>query len=348
MDTARATLARLLSTGRGAGTGGASAYAQSLHTAAHGGAAAAAAAVPGVDPHPFGNGRAADAVTTRVEADALCEIFNPAGFVEEWAVDEVGRVADALVGLSLPFDLCNLAVTLTALDRAVFNANVPLTPTLDLVAADVTQGNGGFTVFGDVNDSLDYHPRALALSMGLRYKPRPMHTPGGYDVSGLYSLRKVGEIMAAPAGSPPAITKRYAQMKMFLRPAMSQMCEAFDIVVPDGSDCQDRIALKVLEDRLLASTPASDTLWRALGAGAGKNARIPSACMAVVRGLTTYAAPPALAPPPAPAPAAAPTTAQMFDIMFSGFVGLELAWSKTLTLQILYPERTCCTKTSSP
>ena len=137
MDTARATLARLLAAGRfaGAGTGGAAAAA----AAAHGVAAAAAAAMAGVDPRAFGDGRATDAVTTRIEADALYEIFNPAGFTKEWTGDEVGRVAGALVGLSLPFDLCNLAFTLTALDRAVFNADVPLTPTLDLVAADVTQ-----------------------------------------------------------------------------------------------------------------------------------------------------------------------------------------------------------------
>ena len=95
---------------------------------------------------------------------------------------EVGRVAGALVGLPLPFDPGNIAPALTALDRAVFNAPVALTPTIDLVAADVTQGNGGFAMFGDVNDSLGYHLWALALSMGLRYKPRPMHTPDGYDV----------------------------------------------------------------------------------------------------------------------------------------------------------------------
>ena len=132
---------------------------------------------------------------------------------------EVGRVAGALVGLSLPSDSCNIAPTLTALDRAVFNAPVALTPTIDLVAADVTQGNGGFAMFGDVNDSLDYHLWALALSMGLRYKPRPMHTPDGYDVSSFYSLRQVGGIVAAPAGSPPAITTRYAQVKNVAPPS---------------------------------------------------------------------------------------------------------------------------------
>ena len=90
LDTARATLARLLAAGRtsGAGTGGASAYAQSQHAAAHGGAPAAAAAAPGVDPHSFGHDRAADEITTRVEADALYDVFNPTGFVKEWTVKQ--------------------------------------------------------------------------------------------------------------------------------------------------------------------------------------------------------------------------------------------------------------------
>ena len=189
MDTARATLARLLLAGRfsGIGTGGAAASA-AVH---HGVAAAAAAAAPGVDPHPFGYGRTAGTVTVRIDAPALYDIFNSNDLCNEWTVDEVGRVvADALVGLSLPFDSCHLAPTLKALDRAAFNSPVALTRTLDLVAADVTQGNGGFTMYGDVNDSLDYHLWALALSMGSRYKPRPVHTSSGYDVSSFYSLRR--------------------------------------------------------------------------------------------------------------------------------------------------------------
>ena len=55
-------------------------------------------------------------------------------------------MADALVGSSLPFDPGNLAPTLTALDRAVFDSPVALAQTLDLVAADVTQRNGGFAM----------------------------------------------------------------------------------------------------------------------------------------------------------------------------------------------------------
>ena len=51
-------------------------------------------------------------------------------------------MAGALVGLSLPTNASDLAPTLKALDRAVFNSPVALTKTPDLVAADVTQGNG--------------------------------------------------------------------------------------------------------------------------------------------------------------------------------------------------------------
>ena len=172
----------------------------------------------------------------RIDAPALYQVFNPTDFVGEWTMDEVGRMVGALVGLSLPSDSRNLALTLRALDRAVFNSPVTLTPTLDLVAADATQRNGGFAMFGDVNGSLDYHLWALALSVGSRYKPRPMHTAGGYDVSSFYSLWQVGETVAAPAGSPAATATRYAHVKMLPRPAVHQMCEAFDIVVPDDTD----------------------------------------------------------------------------------------------------------------
>ena len=75
--------------------------------------------------------------------------------------------------------------------------------------------------------------------------------------------------MAAPAGSPAATTTRYAHVKMLPRSAMHQMCEAFDIVIPDGSDAQGGVALAILVDRLSASTPAADTFSRALGDGAG-------------------------------------------------------------------------------
>ena len=68
-------------------------------------------------------------------------------------------------------------------------------------------------MYGGVNGSLDYYLWALALSMGSRYKPRPMHTAGGYDVSSFYSPRKVGEAVAAPAGSPVATTMRYAPIE---------------------------------------------------------------------------------------------------------------------------------------
>ena len=128
-------------------------------------------------------------------------------------------------------------------------------------------------MFGDMNGSLDYHLWALALSMGLRYKPRPMHTPGGYDVSGFCSLRERLARQWLPRRGRRHRLRQDAHVKMLLLPAVHQMCEALDIVVPDGSDCQGEIALAVLEDRLSAPTPASDTFWHALGDGAGRDAR---------------------------------------------------------------------------
>ena len=189
-----------------------------------GGAAAAAAAAPGVDPFRFGYRRAADAGTVQIDAPALYGIFNPVGLGNEWTVDEVGRVSNALVGLSLSFSAPNLSQTLRALDRAVFDSPVALTSTLDLAAADVAQGNNVFSMYGGVvNDSLDYHLWPLALSMGSRYKPRPMHTVAGYDSSSLYSLRQIRTTVVAPMGSTAATATRYAHVKLLPRSAAHQM-----------------------------------------------------------------------------------------------------------------------------
>ena len=131
---------------------------------------------------------------------------------------------------------------------------------------------------------------------------------------------------------------RYAHVKALPCPAVHQICEAFGIVVPNDADLQGGIALAVLEDRLSTPTPAADTFWRAIGDGAGKGARISSACMAVVRGLVAHAVVTAPAPAPTPAPAAALAAVQMFGLVFSGFAGPDLTSSKMLALQILHPE----------
>ena len=120
------------------------------------------------------------------------------------------------------------------------------------------------------------------------------------------------------------------------RVAVHQMCEAFGIVVPDYSDPQGGIALSVLEARLSDSTPAAANFWAALGAGADMSVKVPSACMAVVRGLAALSAP--MVPPPAAAaaPVSALTTAQIFERVFGGFAGAERTKSEKLTMQILF------------
>ena len=61
---------------------------------------------------------------------------------------------------------------------------------------------------------------------------------------------------------------RYAHVKMLPDSAVHQMCEAFDIVVTDGTDLQGGTALAILEASRSESKPAAGTFWRALGDGA--------------------------------------------------------------------------------
>ena len=63
----------------------------------------------------------------------------------------------ALPNLQLPFDAANVAATIETLDQLAFEARTT-DKTSALVDADVAQGNdGGFALWGDVTDPLDYH-----------------------------------------------------------------------------------------------------------------------------------------------------------------------------------------------
>ena len=105
----------------------------------------------------------------------------------------------AMPNLRLPFTVTDPAPTVMALDRAVFEGRYS-DSTPALVDADVSDGNRGVALHGDVTNCLDYHVWALALVMGTEYKARPMHTSASYGVSAFYSLRKVGQIRPPPCG----------------------------------------------------------------------------------------------------------------------------------------------------
>ena len=106
----------------------------------------------------------------------------------------------ALPGLQLPFDPANVTASIESLDQLVFEARVK-DSTSALVDADVAQGNGGFALWGDVTDSLDYHLWAFSLIMGTPYQERPMHSRSTYDVTQLRYLRRVGTVQPAPHGA---------------------------------------------------------------------------------------------------------------------------------------------------
>ena len=129
--------------------------------------------------------------------------------------------------LCLPFAVTDPAPTVMALDRAVFEGRYSDST---LVEADISDGNRGFALYGDVTNCLEYHLWALTLVMGTEYKARPMHTSASYDVSAFYSLRKVGQIHPPPRAAAAAATvARYAETKLLGRDAVRQMCDAFDI-----------------------------------------------------------------------------------------------------------------------
>ena len=116
----------------------------------------------GTPPESFGARRVGEESEIRVTAEDLAEVFDPTGFNNGWTPGEVERVVIALPDLQLPFDAANIAPTIETLDRIAFEARTT-DSTSALVDADVAQSNGGFALWGDVTDPLDYRLWALSL-----------------------------------------------------------------------------------------------------------------------------------------------------------------------------------------
>jgi len=157
-----------------------------------------------------------------------------------------------------------------ALDRAVFEGGYSGS-TSELVDADVSDGNRGFALHGDVANALDYHLSALlALVMGTAYKARPMHAAVSYNVSAFYCLRKVGQVRAPPAAAAAAAATvaRYAEVKLLGRVSVQQMCDAFGIAPLDAPEISGAVALARLESCISEETREAAAFWAALGNGA--------------------------------------------------------------------------------
>ena len=191
-------------------------------------------------------------------------------------------MTEAMPNMRLPFASTNPVPTVMALDRAVFEGGYSGS-TSELVDADVSDGNRGFALHGDVANALGYHLWALALVMETEYKARPMHTSVAYDVSAFYRLRKVGHVRPPPAAASAATVARYAEVKLLDRIVVRQMCDAFGIAPTDASERGGAAALARLDSCVSEDTGEAVAFWPALGNDADKSAMVPMACMAVVR-----------------------------------------------------------------
>ena len=310
-----------------------------------GGGAATAAPEAGTSPEDFGSRRQGGATVIRIEADDLGDVFDPVGFNSEWTPGEVERVVQALPGLRLPFDAANVTASIESLDQAVFEARAK-DSTSSLVDADVDQGNGGFALWGDVTDSLDYHLWALSLILSTPYRERPMHTRSDYDVTQLRYLRRVGEVQPAPSGACTAEVLRRGKVKILKRVYMMQMCDAFQLVGPGedapGSAIDD--ALLELDIELNSRSPAATAFRTVMDKASVKSEAVTAACFAVLRAVQGGAGPspsPAAAPTPAPAPPppSASTVESVYQSLFDGLPPGVAGSSKSLVLQVIAPNK---------
>ena len=251
----------------------------------------------------------------------------------------------ALPGLQLPFDPANVTASIESLDQLVFEARAK-DSTSALVDADVDQGNGGFALWGDVTDSLDYHLWALSLIMSTPYRERPMHSRSAYDVTHLRYLRRVGEVQPAPHGACAAAVQRCGKVKLLKRVYMMQMCDALQLVGPgeDASSSAIDEALRELDAELNSRSAAATAFHSAMDAAPVKAEAITAACFAVLRTVQGGAGPgPAPAPAPSPAPAPPPPSAStvesVYRSLFDGLPPGVAGSSKSLVLQVIAPNK---------
>ena len=310
-----------------------------------GGGAAASPAEAGTSPEVFGARRYGGATVVQIETEDLSDVFDPTGFKGEWTLDEVERVVQALPGLQLSFDAADMTATIQSLDQLVFEKRTKDSTSV-LVDADVAQGNGGFALWGDVTDSLDYHLWALALIMGTPYQERPMHCRSAYDVTQLRYLRRVGKVQPAPHGACAAAVQRCGKVKLLERVFMMQMCDALQLVGPseDASSSAIDEALRELDEELSSPSAAAVAFKSVMDAAPVKSEAITKACFAVLRTAKSGAG---SGPAPAPAPASAPappppptsTVESVYRSLFDGLPPGVAGSSKSLVLQVIAPNK---------
>ena len=170
--------------------------------------------------------------------------------------------------------------------RAIFFGS-----TTSLVDADVAAGNCAFGGSGDCENSLDYHPWALALLLNTRYKVRAVNLNNAFDVmTSLYKLRKMGYTQKPSRGSSKAAEMRWAQVIFLKKAHMAEILSALSFadeakvaVGPTGDGWA--MATKV-EQYLSDGSAAANTFWAAISTGPDKNDRVTEACFEVVQSCT--------------------------------------------------------------
>ena len=119
-------------------------------------------------PRLFGADRSGEP-TVLVEAGDLYAVFDPFDRQKPWPTSEISRLVTALPDLHLPCSENNPSMTVKALDALVFDAGIQDSTTA-LVDADISNGNSGLCVKGDVTNALDYHLLVLAMLRHTKYQ----------------------------------------------------------------------------------------------------------------------------------------------------------------------------------
>ena len=146
---------------------------------------------------------------------------------------------------------------------------------------------------GDLRNVFRYHVWGLAQTLGVAFRPWPIHRSANVDVSAFYNLSSVGALH--PPALEPAITRRAAVTPFLNSAEAMDLCSAFGVVVAAPDEQVIWNALFDTEAHLASNSSQATAFlgaWRGADASIPRHGRMYRALMAAQRG-----APPPRRPP---------------------------------------------------
>ena len=247
-------------------------------------------------------------------------IFDPPGLNPTWPMSSIQSLAFCLQLTAVVGDEPAAHQALSELDGMCFRAGGAGTSSSTFVDEDVRQSNAKFAILGDLRNVFRYHVWGLSQTLGVAFRPWPIHRSSNVDVSAFYHLSSVGGPLHPPT-LEPAIIRRAAVTPFLNSSEAMDLCSAFGVIVsgPDEHDIWN--ALFDTESHLASNSPQATAFlgaWRGADASLPRQGRMYRALMAAQRGAPLSALPP-------PPPPSRLTGSDVFSSLFASLIDKSTA-----------------------